>query len=534
VAALGLVGCTATAPGGPGPGSDAAGGMPLAPGAILFDPPGATFTGVGRVTLTAPGGGDIHVTTDGSLPAAGSPVYAGPLALEESAVVRALVVKDGMPAGAVYAGVFIRVADELAGWSSDLPVVVLHTHSAGALPAIVDAPFVGGTVTALAPGGGGRTALVGRPALAARAGMHVHGQSSVKFPQKSYNLELRGDGDDGDQGRPLLDLPAESDFVLVGAAFLDRSLMRNALAYAVSRSIGRYAPRTRFVELFLVADRAPVGMRHYLGVYTLAEKVKRDPARVDVARLDPGALDMPAVSGGYIISIDKGTAHFTAAGTRFQYVYPDWTELNVPARAPQRAYLEGQVREFLEAVARPDFLHPTTRRHYRDYIDVPAFIDHNLMACLWKNVDALRFSTYFHKPLGAPLAAGPVWDFDRSAGTSFDEQFMPPRAREPREWASGDATNPLTQGFWGRLFADPAFKSAHGARWRELAGGAFSVGAIHAQIDAMAAQLREAQARHFARWPEMAATGGSHAEEVRILKEWFAARVPWVSTQLSP
>jgi hypothetical protein len=30
----------------------------------------------------------------------------------------------------------------------------------------------------------------------------------------------------------------------------------------------------------------------------------------------------------------------------------------------------------------------------------------------------------------------------------------------------------------------------------------------------------------------MPATGGSHDNEVRILKDWFAARVPWVSEQL--
>jgi hypothetical protein len=527
--------CIVGVPSGGG-GSDA--GAPadaaLAPGAILFDPPGAAFTGAARVTLSAPGGGEIHLTTDGSLPTASSPRYAGPLELAQSAVVRALVIEEGRPAGVVHSQVFLRVADELAGWSSNLPVVVLHTHGAGALPAMIDAPFVAGSVTVLAPGAGGRTALVGRPALAVRAGMHVHGQSSVSFPQKSYNLELRGDGDDDDQARALLDLPAESDFVLVGASFMDRSLMRNALAYAVSRSIGRWAPRTRFVEAFLVTDQAPLRMSHYLGVYTLAEKVKRDPARVNIAALDATALELPAMSGGYIISIDKGATHFSAGAHRFQYVYPDWTELNDAARAPQRGYLEGQVREFIDALARPDFRHPTTGKHYRDYIDVPSFIDHNLMACLWKNVDALRFSTYFHKPANAPLAAGPVWDFDRSAGTPFDDaRFMPPRAVEPREWQStADATHPLTQGFWARLFADPAFKTAHAARWRELAGGAFSVATLQAQIDALAGELREAQARHFARWPEMPATGGSHAEEVRILKDWFAARVPWVSTQL--
>jgi hypothetical protein len=30
----------------------------------------------------------------------------------------------------------------------------------------------------------------------------------------------------------------------------------------------------------------------------------------------------------------------------------------------------------------------------------------------------------------------------------------------------------------------------------------------------------------------MPATGGSHDNEVRLLKDWFTARVPWLNEQL--
>jgi hypothetical protein len=134
------------------------------------------------------------------------------------------------------------------------------------------------------------------------------------------------------------------------------------------------------------------------------------------------------------------------------------------------------------------------------------------------------------KDRGGLLAAGPLWDFDRSSGTRFDDEYGQ-RAAEPREWARGDGTDPLRWNFWGRLFADPTFKAAYGRRWTELSAGAFSVARIHATVDRYAAELREAQARHFARWPEMPATGG-HEGEVKILKDWFTARVPWMTSQL--
>jgi hypothetical protein len=513
-------------------GQHADGGASAQAGGLRFDPPGATFVGRQAVKLIGTAGREIRYTTDGSLPGPASLLYEAPLTLEGPTLIRARGFRDGQPVGAIASATFVPVTEELGSWSSNLPVLVLHTHGAGALMAIEDAPRIPATLL-LPAARAGRTPLVGPAALDARVGLRIRGSSSVYFPQKSYGFELREAGSDEDAARPLLGMPAESDFALVGASFVDRSLMRNALAYAVSNSVGRWAPRTRFAEVFVVEDGGPVKPADYKGVFTLAETIKRDPMRVNVAKLEPGATSAPSMTGGYIVRINKGPVHFSLGMARFQYVYPEWEEINVGPRAPQRSYIEGYLREFVDAVGSPNFTNPRTGQHYRDLIDVPAFIDHNLINALFKNVDALRISAYFHKHQGGKLVAGPVWDFDRSSGTPFDdEHYMTPRAQEPREWARDDGTNPLTWGFWGRLFADPAFRTAHAQRWDQLAAGPMSVSALHRTIDGFASELREAQARHFARWPDMPPTGGSHEAEVRLLKDWFAARVPWISEQL--
>jgi hypothetical protein len=500
---------------------------------LRISPPGATFVGRQMVTLSSRDAAEIHYTVDGSVPGMSSPRYQGPLALDGPAVVRARRVKDGKLEPDVVSATFMPVADGLRGWTSNLPVIVLHTHGHGPLAPVDDAPRVAGSVTVLTPAGNGRTSLVGQAALGARAGLRTRGASSLLFPQKSYSIEFRQSGSDEDAALPLLGLTAEADFALVGGALMDRSLMRNALAYAVSNSIGRWAARTRFVEVFLVEDGGQVKPADYKGVYTLVETIKRDPARLNLPRLDPAATSGPALTGSYIVRIDGGNSHFSIGMTRFQYFYPKWEEINVPARAPQRAYLEGYLREFLDAIGTSDFSSPRTGQSYRELIDVPSFIDHNLINVLFKNIDALRISAYFYKPPGGKLFAGPVWDFDRSAGTGYDDDiYAVPRAQEAREWARDDGTHPLTWGFWARLFEDPAFKQAHAQRWDQLAAGPMSVPTLHRLIDGLAGELREAQARHFARWPEMPAAGGSHDNEVRILKDWFAARVPWLNDQL--
>jgi hypothetical protein len=524
-------GGTAGGSGGTAGGSGGTAGVPL-PGAVTMDPPGATFVGTQRITLRA-ADGNIHYTLDGSLPTSASPIYREPITVQTPTVLRAFAARDGQPPGPMVGATFLPVAAELGAWSSNLPVVVLHTHGEGTLPAVQDGPFHPGSMLAREPAAGGRGPLVGPASLGTRAGLRVRGASSVMFPQKSYSVELRRADSDDDGDRPLLGLASESDFALVGGAFMDRTLIRNALAYALSNSIGRWAPRTRLVEVFLVESGGPVRAADYRGVYTLVETIKRVGGRLDLATLAAAAADPPEVTGGYIIRIDKGVANFSAGGHQFQYVYPDWDEMALPGRARQRSYLEGQVRELLETLARPDYRHPMTGKHYRDYLDVPSFVDHNLVNALMKNVDALRISAYFHKPLGQPLHAGPIWDFDRSSGTPQDDaRYATPRALEPREWAREDATHPLMWGFWARLFADPAFKTAHTQRFAELSRGPFSVATIHGLIDGLAAQLAEAQGRHFARWPDMPPAAGSHAAEVTALKAWFSARVPWMQSQL--
>src|SRR5687767_7507887 len=110
----------------------------------------------------------------------------------------------------------------------------------------------------------GVPARVRAPGFTGAAEIELRGQFSRTLPKKSYALELRdAEGENADA--PLLGMPADDDWVLY-AAYNDRTLMRNALAYATSRSIGRYAARTRFVEL-VIRGRTR-------GVYVLTEKLK--------------------------------------------------------------------------------------------------------------------------------------------------------------------------------------------------------------------------------------------------------------------
>ena len=74
----------------------------------------------------------------------------------------------------------------------------------------------------------------------------------------------------------LLGMPEENDWVL-HAPYSDKSLLRNVISYGIYERMGHWAPRTRFVDLYLNDE--------YQGIDVLTEKIKRDKNRVDIAKI---------------------------------------------------------------------------------------------------------------------------------------------------------------------------------------------------------------------------------------------------------
>jgi hypothetical protein len=317
--------------------------------------------------------------------------------------------------------------------------------------------------------------------------------------------------------------------VLSDPVTYDRALIRNALAFALSNRIGRYAPRTRFAEVFMVDDGGDVRAGSFLGLFTLLEKITRDPERVNVSRLPTSASTAPAMTGGFILRIDKGPADFVAAGKRLQFVYPDSEEMWMPERTPQFDYIRAFMEDFGQAARAADFKHPSTGRHYSEFIDVDAWIDYHIINTLAKNVDGLRLSAYFHKERGGRLVAGPLWDFDRSFGTLQD-----PRAAEPEEWKStwSDGTDYFNEGWWGLLFRDPDFRSRYRQRFKTLLNREFSADNLDRIVDAMAAEVADAASRNFTRWPQTPPLDNSYAAEIARLKDFLRRRAAWITIQL--
>ena len=461
-------------------------------------------------------GGEIRYTMDGSEPNSRGLLYTEPLVIERPTVLKAKTfLTDSLPSRTMTESYFF-LEPELAEFSSDLPLVIVNTFGTQ----IINDSFRPGYLSVIDPAASmdGRSRLLDGPQFSGDASFKVRGSSTSRRAKASFSVEIR-DERDQDRDVDILDFPKESDFVLYGAFEFDRALMRNAFMYEMSNEAGRYAARTRFCEVFVNRTDDPVSQTHYLGVYSMIEKVERGEGRVDVKRLDPEDAVEPEISGGYLFKIDRldpGDSGFSAGGQGFGHVDPKEEEITLV----QKEWLVDYIDAFAAALDGPNFTDPDNG--YARYIDVDAWIDHHILNEFSKNPDGLRLSTYFHKDREDRIVAGPIWDFDRALGPDADA-----RAADPVGFSS------LFQAhFWRRLFEDPAFLSRYKERWFELRIGPLSVSWMHGVIARMTAEITEGAGRNFAKWTILPADGWP--TEVQQFRTWVEERVLWIDSQFVP
>ncbi|MBC7695340.1 MAG: CotH kinase family protein [Burkholderiales bacterium] len=368
-----------------------------------------------------------------------------------------------------------------------------------------------------------------------KAQINIRGNTSKNFEKKSFSIETH-DAAGNELNVPLLGMPAESDWVL-GANYLDKTLIRNPLTLDLFRSMGHYSSRYKNVELFLNNE--------YQGVYSLIEKPKRNVNRVNIAKLDSTDNTLPYVSGGYIIKIDRPIdpgwysllAGNCPANSKFfyQYVYPRDSDITVS----QRNYIQGYVNDFETMMSSSTYADPVNG--YPKYIDVDSFIDFFIINELSKNIDGYRLSTYLYKKSiieGGKFFAGPLWDYDIAwHNCNYNNAFS------SIGWAYQlqDNDYPIPT-WWTKFMQDPAFVNKLNCRWNSLRQNTLNINRLNQYIDSSATVLNESQKRNFTQWPTIGAyispnpqnqTGATYLSEVNDLKTWITNRISWMDANIA-
>ncbi|MFO0599790.1 MAG: CotH kinase family protein [Myxococcaceae bacterium] len=383
---------------------------------------------------------------------------------------------------------------------------------------------IAGTITIYEQHDGTLTDLATRtPTFTGPISFEGRGNFTWTLPKKGYAFELQ-DGAGNGVELPILGLPPGSDFALY-ACYTDKTCLRNALVYAVGQQLGRWSPRTRFVELYID--------NQYLGLYMVWERVRRDGDRVALPK-PAASLAAGDLTGGYIIRHEgggKGSGDFTLHSNRvYTFHYPSETSITVD----QQGYIVGAFQQLEDALAS----NPAVA--YANSLDA-SWVDRAIIEELTNNWDGYVHSIYMTKARlsdGGRFGMGPLWDFDLAFGNGNVTGYN----CRTDNWAHR-IVRPYPDdvpSYWLSLFADPTFTRDVKCRWQSLRQGALAQSTFDQRIATWTAFTAAARARDQAKWMTIGrsifpncTSQATYALEVQWLHDWIAARLAWLDAQLA-
>ena len=229
--------------------------------------------------------------------------------------------------------------------------------------------------------------------LLATSGTEIRGRgnASWNFEKKPYRLKF-------DEKQSPLGAPASAKKWTLISNHGDKTLMRNLLAFEVSRRVGQpYTPFCHPVDLIINGE--------YRGCYQLCDQVEADEDRVPC-------------EDGYLIEIDayawdEEVMFASTSGIPVTIKHPDEDDIT----DQQKKFINDYFNKFEAAALASNFTDPNNG--YRKYLDLDSFLRNFIIGEFCANTDAF-WSVYMYKDAAdGKLYTGPTWDND----LSFDNDY---------------------------------------------------------------------------------------------------------------
>ena len=351
-------------------------------------------------------------------------------------------------------------------------------------------------------------------------GIKVRGQSSALFPKPGYGVEVRDEKGEG-LDVSLFGLPPADDWVFHGP-YVDKSMMRNALAHWLFRQAGHYSPRTKHFDLYINGV--------YRGVYVLIEKIKRGKYRVNVSKLKETDIAGDSLTGGYIWAFDKTGTNTGGAGSGpiEKEGFNTSDGLNVILHYPKKENIQKQQEDYLKKYLNDLeslFKNGKNGQGYENYVDMTSALDYVLHEEVTNNADSYWCSFFLHKPKDktdkngvkteGKVTLGPAWDFNLAMSNGSQPE-------------NGGGNN--GGGMWGMgsslkapnwllgMWKDSHYQSELKKRWAELRSGVWHTKTLDVYLDSMKTYLKNAADRNFKRWPNLGKSSGQNDADPQPMK----------------
>ena len=376
---------------------------------------------------------------------------------------------------------------------TNLPTVVINTY--GAKEITSKEVEIGANVYIISQDG---TDLLST----SNTGVRGRGNASWNFPKKPYRLKF-------ESKQSPLGAPASAKKWTLISNYGDKALMRNMLAFEVSRNVGQsYTPFCHPVDVIVNGE--------YRGCYQLCDQVEAASGRVEA-------------KNGYLIEIDayaynEDVWFNSTRNTPVTIKHPDEDDIT----DEQIAFITNYFNKMESAVFATNYTDQTNG--YRKYLDVDSFLRNFIVGEFCGNTDTF-WSVYMYKDAGeGKLYTGPAWDYD----LGFENDYRTYPINDLNEYIyvwKGSAASDAVKNMVTRIVKeDPAAKARLIEIWEAALANGLSD--LTADVDAYAELLKESQDLNFKRWKILnqgvhmnCQVLGSHEAEVAYIRDFITQRI---------
>ena len=341
--------------------------------------------------------------------------------------------------------------------------------------------------------------------LLATGGTEIRGRGNASwdFPKKPYRLKF-------DEKQSPLGAPASAKKWTLLSNYGDKTLMRNMLAFEVSRRVGLgYTPFCHPVDLIINGE--------YRGCYQLCDQVEAAKGRVDA-------------KDGYLVEIDayaysEDVWFSSNRGTPVTIKHPDEDEIT----QEQRKFINDYFNQMEAAVFASDYTDPA--EGYRKHLDLDSFLKNFIVGEFGGNTDTY-WSVYMYKDAAdGKLYTGPVWDYD----LAFENDYRTYPINNLWDYiyaSNGSVASEAVRQMVTRIVKeDPQAKERLIELW-EAACNEGGLKNLNSVVDQNAELLKEAQELNFKRWKILNQhvhmnfqALGSYDKEVQTVKKYIDGRL---------
>lgn len=351
-----------------------------------------------------------------------------------------------------------------------------------------------------------------------QTGVRGRGNASWNFEKKPYRLKFS-------EKRSPLGAPAEAKKWTLLSNHGDKTLMRNILAFEVSRRLGLvYTPFCKPVDVIINGE--------YKGCYQLCDQIDVRKNRVDVTEMKTSDNAGTNLTGGYLVEIDAYASttekvyFYSKRGTPVTIKSPD-DEL---ITAEQRKYIEDHFNTMEASVFAGNYT--DTNNGYRKYLDLDSFLRHFLVGEYTGNTDTY-WSVYMYKERGDDrFYVGPIWDYD----LAFENDYRTYPINSANDFVysekSSGASDALKQMVHRIVKYDPMAHAELQSLWSWAKQNGLDANSMLKYIDETAELLEESQQLNFKRWPILNQwvhmnfqALGSYEAEVGTVRNYIQQRV---------